>query len=119
MGTFASGDVSIQFETKEDALKVHAILSNEDVEGKLIDILGEDAMGSYNLYNFNEDVDTEVYFDISSERQQNAEWQIDNVVKLLKHLVKTKEISEVGEFQAELLSQCASWYIESEEFEED
>ena len=118
MGIFASGDVSIYFKKEEDASKVHEILSNKEVAEQIIKIIGEDGRGHYSLFDFADNGSKEVYFKVCSDRVQNAEWQVENLIKVLKKLTKDKVIGEIEEFQAELLTQHDSWYMEATEFEE-
>jgi hypothetical protein len=119
MGTFASGDVSIYFEKEADAIKVHEILSDKEVSQKIEEIIGEEGKGGYSFYDFCDTGSTEICFNLSSDRVQNAEWQVDNVVKVLKKLTELKEIGPIEEFQAELLTQYTSWHMDASEFEEE
>ena len=121
MGTFASGGVDIFFESVEDATKAHEILSNENVKDEFIKYLGDEGNGEYTFYNFEDKGSEVVTFEVCSDRVQNAEWQVDNLIKLLKHLVKAKVIEAIDDFQAELLTQHSSWSMSADEFfdEED
>jgi len=119
MGTFASGDVQIYLDSKEDAKKLRDALK-ENPEEELERVLGEEGRGGYSFYDFDEDEESEsVEFKVCSDRLQNAEWQVDNLAKYLKKLVKDEEIETVIEFQAELLTQYAGWHMDEGEFHED
>ncbi len=118
MGQFAQGSVNIYFNNEEDANKVHELLVNENVEESFKKVLGEEkGNGYYELYDF-EGGDKELCFQVSSPRVQNAEWQVEQVVALLKKLVQTKEISGVGEFSASIMVEGEGYYYEGSEFEE-
>ncbi len=118
MGTFASGDVQIYFKSEKDASKVHEILSNENVAEEIQKIIGKKGQGDYTLYDFEDSGSDSVCFSVCSDRVENAEWQVENIVKLLTKLVTSKEIEDVVEFQAELLTQHSSWYMSEGEFGE-
>lgn len=62
--------------------------------------------------------DTTVEVKNSSDRIQNCEWQIDQLVLELKEMVKNKEISGVSEFTADVMMESNSWYMQEDEFEE-
>lgn len=120
MGTFAQGDVNIHFEKEEDAKKVHAMLK-ENPEASINKFLNEEHHPtSYNFYGFDDEVDCSIYFEYSSGRVNNAEWQIDQLVKFLKALVSAGEIDGVEEFQTSLMidSGCGV-YLEGDDFNEE
>jgi len=127
MGTFAEGNVNIYFDKKEDAKKVHELLTVKkegqsyiDPEASFVKYLGEEGGGGYCFYDFMEEVENEVNFNYSSGRVQNAEWQMEQLTKLLKVLVKKGEIEGVGEFSASLMidSGCG-FYMEGDDFNEE
>jgi hypothetical protein len=119
MGQFAEGTVNIYLNSEEDAKKVHAIFSNPNVEEEFEKFLGEKAKGYYEFIEFDEEQEgKEVYFRLCSGRVQNAEWQMEQVVALLKKLVQAKEISGVGEFSGNIMIEGEGYYYESSEFEE-
>ena len=127
MGTFAQGDVSIYFEKEEDANKVHDLLTVtkedsmvNDVEQTFKKFLGEEeGRGHYSFYNFAEKGGNEIYFEFCSERVQNAEWQMDQLIRLLKELIKQKEIEGVSELNSSLMMDTGCGvYMEGSEFEE-
>jgi hypothetical protein len=118
MGEFASGDVNMYFDKEDDALKVHELLNIDRPEEVFTRVLGEKGQGSYTFYDFCDNGTNTVEVSVSSDRVQNAEWQVDNLVKLIKKLVEDGEI-EAPEFQAELLTQYTSWYMEGDEFKEE
>ena len=120
MSTFASGDVQIYLESEEDAKKLREALSKDNISEEFERVLGEKGKGSYTFYDFDEDEESEsVEFKVCSDRVQNAEWQVDNLGKYLKKLVKDKEIETVLDFKAELMTQYAGWSMEESEFHED
>lgn len=119
MGTFAHGDVNIIFEKKEDAKKVHDILSDENVKDQFVKFLGEESDGAYTFYGFETDVDDEVFFQYSSGRVQNAEWQVEQIIALLKKLVQMKEIDAPAEFNSSLMMDAGGYYMLAEEFHEE
>jgi len=120
MGQFAEGSVSIYFDKVEDADKVHEILSNPNVEEEFVKFLGEEkGRGHYEFYDFSDKGDKEVHFQLSSPRVQNAEWQTEQVVTILKKLVQMKEISGVGEFSGNIMVEGEGYYYEGSEFQED
>ena len=119
MGIFANGDVQIYLDSAEDADKVHEILSSEKVKDEFIKYLGDEGNGEYTFHSFEDKGSEVVTFEVCSDRVQNAEWQVDNLIKLLKHLVKAKVIEAIDDFQAELLTQHSSWSMSAEEFFED
>jgi len=119
MGQFAQGSVNIYFNNVEDANKVHELLDSENVEGNFKKVLGDEkGSGYYELYDF-ESGDKELYFQLSSPRVQNAEWQMEQVVALLKKLVQDKVISGVGEFNGNIMVQGEGYFFEGHEFEEE
>lgn len=117
MGTFAHGDVELIFNSKEDAKKVHKIISSKEIEEQFKNILGESGAGDYCFYNFSEAEGESIGFEYSSGRVQNAEWQISQLVELLRALVKSKEISGVAELNSSLYEDAGGQYMESHEFE--
>lgn len=117
MGAFAEGSVNIYFEKKDDADKVHEILQNPEEE--ITKRLGEEeGKGHYSLYDFSPSGDQSVEFMLSSERVQNAEWQVDQIIKVLKHMVKTKEIEGVSELNCSMMIESEGRYVEADEFQE-
>lgn len=118
MGVFAEGSVNIYFDKKEDADKVHEILSSKEFEDEIIKRLGEEeGKGHYCFYDFSDNGTESIDFMLSSERIQNADWQVEQVVRLLKHMVKNKEIEGVGEFSCSMMMEAEGCYYDSEEFE--
>jgi len=120
MGVFAEGSVNIYFDKKEDADKVHEMFkkTEAEVEQEFIKRLGEEkGKGYYNFYDFNDNGSESVDFMLSSGRIQNAEWQVDQIIKVLKHMVKTKEIEGVGELSCSMMMEAEGRYVEAEEFE--
>ena len=119
MGIFAEGNVNIYFDKVEDADKVHEILSDNNVEEQFKKFLGEEkGAGHYSFYEFCDNGSQEVNFTLSSGRVQNAEWQVEQVIALLKALVKANEISGVEEFSCSLMVEGESYYCEGDEFTE-
>ena len=121
MGTFAEGSVNIYFSKKEDADKVHEMLkkSEAEVEQEFIKILGEEkGKGYYNFYDFNDNGSQSVDFMLSSGRIQNAEWQVDQIIKVLKHMVKSKEIEGVEELSCSMMMEADGRYVDADEFAE-
>lgn len=119
MGNFAEATICIYFDKVEDADKVHELLNTKPTEETFKKFLGEKGAGNYEFYEFEDNGSQEVYFKLSSGRVQNAEWQVERIIELLKHLVKTGEISGVSEFTGDIMEQGESYYCESDEFEPD
>lgn len=118
MGTFAKGSVNIYFDNEKDATKVHEILSHKETEKQFIKILGKkEGEGYYEFYDFADKGEKEVSFELSSSRVQNTEWQSEQIIKLLKKLVKTKKIKAVSEFVCDIMVQGESYYCDRSEFE--
>jgi len=128
MGTFAQGDVNIYFEKEEDAHKVHDLLTVTKEGTKIIDpeqtfikYFGEEeGRGHYSFYNFSDNGSHEIYFEFCSERVQNAEWQMDQLVKLLKQLVKSGELQgKIEELNTSMMMDTGCGiFMEASEFEE-
>jgi hypothetical protein len=119
MGIFAEGSVNIYFEKEEDANKVHEILSSKEVEEEIIKILGEEkGKGHYCFYDFCDNGTQSVDFMLSSGRIQNAEWQGEQIFKLLKQMVKSGEIEGVEEMSCSMMMETDRFYFSGDEFEE-
>ena len=126
MGIFAEGTVDICFDKEGDAKKVHELLTKK-IEGEIlsvtetgmIEILGEEGKGSYSFYDFDCSKES-LSFRLSSGRIQNAEWQIEQVIKLLRKLVQTKEVGRIEDFNSSLMqeSDYGSNSLEGDDFEE-
>lgn len=119
MGIFAEGSVNIYFEKEEDANKVHEILSSKEVEKEFIKILGEDkGKGYYCFYEFGDNGTQSVDFMLSSGRIQNAEWQSQQIVILIKSMISSKELEgTVEEYSCSMMQEAEGFYYDSEEFE--
>ena len=91
MGIYASGGVEISFTKEEDANKVH----------KIHDSGGE---GEW------------LYFKVSSIRVQNAEWQVEKIIDVLKVLIKDKVIGSIECFHSHLMTEYNSWDMDGEDF---
>jgi len=120
MGQFATGDVNIFFTREEDATKVYHMLK-ESPEASFNKFLGEEkGAGHYEFHGFSDNGGHEVYFEFSSGRVQNAEWQMDQVVKLLKALVKAGEVKGIEEFNTSMMVDSGiGIYMEGDEFNEE
>ena len=119
MGIFAEGSVNIYFEKEEDAKKVHEILSSKEVEKEFIKILGEEkGKGNYSFYSFCEIGGQSIDFMLSSGRIQNAEWQSEQIVTLIKRMISSKELEgTVEEYSCSMMMEADGFYYDSEEFE--
>ena len=120
MGIFAEGSVNIYFDKVEDADKVHEMLNIDNPEETFQKVLGEEeGKGHYCFYDFGEqNGHNSIDFMLSSGRIQNAEWQVDQLILLLKTLVKNGEIESVGEFSCSMMMEAEGYYLEGSEFEE-
>mgnify|MGYP003657071691 CR=1 FL=1 len=116
MGIYASGGVEISFTKEEDANKVYEILSNNEVAKQIIKIIGEEGEGNYNLYDFDGDGEW-LYFKVSSGRVQNAEWQVEKIIDVLKVLIKDKVIGSIECFHSHLMTEYNSWDIDGKDFD--
>jgi hypothetical protein len=76
----------------------------------------EKGRGHYCLYEFETNGPKEICFMLSSDRIQNAEWQEKQIIKLLKQMVKSKEIGGVDEFSTSMLMDAGGQYMEADEF---
>jgi hypothetical protein len=120
MGIFAEGSVNIYFDKVEDADKVHEMLNIENPEESFIKVLGEEkGKGHYCFYEFCDNGHESVDFMLSSGRIQNAEWQVDQIILLLKTLIKSGEISGVGELSCSMMMEAEGRYMEGDEFLEE
>lgn len=113
MGVFASGSVQIYLNSIEDARKVQKMIEGiqQIVEART------KKPAYFELYEIKKD-SSSVEFGVSSSRAQNAEWQVEQVIEQLKIMTKSKEISGVVEFTADLMQEYNSWCMDGEEFEE-
>ena len=114
MGVFGTGIATIYLESKQDAQKVSKMIDNiEERTKKRLDV----EIAHFECYD-KEVTNTTVEVKNSSDRIQNCEWQIDQLVLELKEMIKNKEISAVTEFTANVMMESQSWYIQEGEFEE-
>ena len=119
MGIFAEGSVNIYFDKVEDADKVHEMLNIDNPEESFIKVLGEEnAKGHYCFYDFCDNGHNEVNFMLSSQRIQNADWQVEQIIALLKALIKSGEIEGVGELSVSMMQEADGYYMTDEEFKE-
>lgn len=120
MGIFAEGSVNIYFSKVEDADKVHEMLNNNNPEESFIKVLGEEeGKGHYNFYDFCDNGSQSVDFMLSSGRIQNAEWQSEQIIALLKTLIKSGEISGVEEYSCSMMMEADGHYMGADEFLEE
>lgn len=120
MGIFAEGSVNIYFDKVEDADKVHEMLNINNPEETFVKVFGEEkGSGHYCFYDFSDNGHQEISFMLSSGRIQNADWQVDQIIMLLKTLIKSGEISGVGEFSCGMMMEADGRYMEADEFLEE
>ncbi len=116
MGTFAKGSVNIYLKSIEDADKVHEMISN--IEEIVTKEQGPCDFGIYDLSE-NNSSHTEVCFDFSSGRVQNAEWQMVQFADQLKKMVQRKEIQAPDEVNGDLYIAGDGLYMTEDEFLEE
>jgi hypothetical protein len=116
MGTFAMGSVNIYLKSMEDADKVHEMISNiEEIVEK------EQGPCDFGVYDLSENntSHTEVCFNFSSSRTQNAQWQLEQFADQLKKMVQRKEIQAPDEFNSDIYIAGDAIYMTEDEFLED
>ena len=111
MGVCTNGDVTITFQNEADADR--AFDNIKDIQK-----ITEEKYGYTCHFNIQDSYveDNTFYCNVYSDRVPNGEFQIDEIVKLMRHLVKEKAILPPLEFQGELVTQYGSWYLDEDEF---
>lgn len=111
MGLSTEGYIEIELQSTEDADLVNTQI------GKIKELVeARTKLPAYFCLYSKYVSDTTFNCKVSSNRVQNGEFQIDQVVEEVKRMVKNKEILAPVEFTAELTTQYASWHIEKDEF---
>ena len=90
----------------------------KDVENKVKEILNIE--GFFNLKNINRYSDSYVVdFKFTSDRVKNTEWQIQTIIKLLKHLIKTKQIEPVEELNFYIMTEHTNGFLDQDDFKDE
>lgn len=111
MGVCTNGDIQIELQTVEDADYVYDQISK--IEELTVARVGGPA--HFNLQDNH--VDGTVFnCNVYADRTPNGEFQIQQVLEQIQIMVKAKNILPPYSFQAELLVQHESWYMDEEDF---
>lgn len=112
MGVCTNGDIQIELQTVEDADYVY------DQIDKIVELtkarmkLG---VADFNLQDNH--VDGTIFrCNVYSDRIQNGEFQVEQVLEQVKVMVKKNHILPPYNFTGELLVQQAAWYMDENEF---
>jgi len=111
MGQSTSGDFQIDCQSEKDAQKICNKLNN-------IKALTEERTNFPAHFEFDNLYveDTYIHCNVSSDRVQNGEFQIEEVIKLVKLMVENKEVEPPNEMRAELLVQHEGWFLDESDF---
>jgi len=113
MGVCTQGDIQIVLQTVEDADYVYDQLEK-------IAELTEERLKTPCHFNLEDNhVDGKVFYcNVYSDRIQNGEFQIKQVIEQLKIMVKKNHIRPPESLIAELLVQEYAWSMEDDDFKE-
>jgi len=114
MGVCTNGDIQIMFQTEEDADLVYKQL--QKIEELTSERIKEPA--HFNLQEIHVDGDM-LNCNVYADRTPNGEFQVEQVVELLRILVQEAKIQPPHSFEAELLIQHQGWSLDEENFGED
>jgi hypothetical protein len=113
MGTCTNGDIRIELQNDEDAdfvcdqMKKIAELTEKRLK--------QEHVPHFNLFDLQVECDT-FSCNVQSDRTQNGEFQVEQVIAQIKVWVKEGKIKPPYELQAELMVQHAGWFIDENEF---
>lgn len=111
MGQATSGDIRIELQSEEDADYVYTQIEQ-------IQTIVEKSSGAPAHFNLQDSCVEGFTFrcNVYSNRTPNGEFQVEQVIALLKLMVKEGKILPPLELQAELLVQYHGWYVDDVEF---
>lgn len=104
MGTFAQGWISIELNHSEESTIIHDLINTDEKFNITEDTYNKD------------DVYPALEFELSSEREQNLEYQIEELISLLKTLIKNEKISAVLSFSADVMVAGDSISLDEDDF---
>jgi len=111
MGVCTQGDIQIELQSIEDADYVYAQLEN--IEALTVARTGEPA---YFGLEDNHVHDEMFYCNVYSNRVQNGEFQIEQVILQLKVMIEEGKIKPPTSFEAELNIQHNAWSLDESNF---
>ena len=113
MGICTNGDIIVELQNNEDANFVCDQMKNiaETVQKRM----KYTTLPCFDIQDAHVDEDT-FYCNVYSNRVQNGDFQIDQIVEQLKVWVKEKKILPPYEMNAELLVQHQGWSLEEDDF---
>ena len=113
MGTYAEAYICITLDNDADAIAVSTML--RDVDERIQQRTGTTSGLNISDWDCTDDEEEQV-FRLSSQRAQNLDWQVEQLIEELKLLVQSGTITKVCEFKADVMVAGDSTYMEEEEF---
>ena len=118
MGTFGYAHVTIETSTYKDASNIREMLEPENLIKLIRERTGIDTdIDIEPNFNIDDPFDETINFEVSSQRVDNVEWQVEQIIEQLKIAVRSKDIKPIVRFQASVYENRENYDLSEQDFE--